>query len=184
MGILTNVVISIVLLSMMAGVTVSLIPFDKIMGEKVLYQVESSFSNFEKAVDAYQTDNRQYIWVEDCPPGSVSGAPECVYDRKVDPANDGTLDTAAWESALIPQYMRYPAMDNTFVWSMGTNADGLYVCVSAPYEIVNKVAFYGLAKNNPSATIAVGGSCDPSTPLTSDGVESFTGSTIYATRYL
>lgn len=184
MSVYIYVIAAMGMMALIASAYSNFIPVDVIIGSKLRNSIETGFFQFEKAVSEYQDVNRQYVWVEDCPPNTPSGDPSCVYDREIDPNNNGKVDVTQWESQLIPKYLRTPVTYKNFSWSMGDDAGLAYVCVSGPSEDYSKRAMEAVLNRFPADRLAIGGSCNPATSMTEADIKAYSGSTLHATYRL
>ena len=181
MGIISGVIF-LAIVSVSLGAMVNYSNIDARIGNEIKVSIERGFIAFEDAVNLYEKQNQQKLWVESCPPTFAPGDPECEWDREIDPENDGSLASASWESQLIPHYMQKPILKRNFTWSMGedSSTEELFACASGPNKNYTRYALTGLINSYPEGRLILSDSCNgPS--FTKDQVKSYTGSTLTAT---
>lgn len=178
-------VLALALSGTIAVSTVNLLDFSAQRGQEVSLTVENQFAIFDNALSEYYEANVQYIWDnESCPPATPSGDPSCVWERVVDPANDGALTTASWEADLVTEHMYLPTQIENIDWVMGSTAEGVYACAQAPFNDVTSRVAQKLINQYSSTDFRVGTACAPGTSLTRNEVQTFSGSFIYLTKWL
>lgn len=178
------VVMGIILTALVATSTMTLINVDSTYGIKLQSDIIKEFNEFDTALSDYHRNTIGYVWVEDCPPNASSGDPECLYDRQIDPANDGTLDTTVWQSELVPDYMYEPYVSQNSSWSMGTTTLGVYACLEIPVNTTVLKAMEGLLNHYGNSDFRVNNACAPASSLDDTGIKSYSGASIYATKWL
>lgn len=184
MGIISGVIF-LAIVSATMGILVSYSNIDAHIGNEIKVSIDRGFIAFEDSIDLYEKQNQELIWVEDCPPGFVSGSSECEWDRKIDVNNNGSIDPLNWETLLIPDYMQKPILKRNFTWSLGedTSTGELFACALGPNESYSRYAISGLINSYPDGRLIVSDSCN-GVNLTSSQIMNYSGSTLAATLKL
>lgn len=165
--------------------TTELMSFSAKHSEDYKSSLVQQFRMFENALAEYSRENIAYVWVEDCPPDATEGTndPSCIFDREIDPANDGSVTIATWQADLIPTYMFQPYFRDMASITANRDGDGTYLCFEIPFDDVTSRATQALLKHYGADSFAAGNACAVATSLTDAGVESYGGGTIFLTKW-
>lgn len=183
---LLPLVMGIVLTSIITITTISILSPSSSYGLELQQRIVEDFNRFDAALSDYYLATVAYTWAESCPPSATVGTsdPSCVFDRVVDPANDGTLNTASWTTELVSAYMYLPHTIQGSVWSMGDDALGTYACIELNYDNVVSKALQGLITHYGTDSFRVGSACAVATSITKNDIKAYGGAKIYATKWL
>lgn len=175
-------VMAIVLTSAITAMTINYIPITSGLSVDLREQIEIAFDTFEQANDLYAKDHIVYAWVEDCPPSTPSGDPSCVYDRTI--SDNGNVDPAVWETELKPTYMFDPSLPIGHSYDMGSDANGLFVCVESNYESVTIRALSAMINNMSAEKFKVGSTCAPASGMDKAALLAHEGATVFSTYWI
>lgn len=181
---LLPLVLSIILTSIMLVTTMDISSFGARHALELTSSIIAEHEEFQGALEEYKKENLSYTWVEDCPPNASSGDPECVFDRQVDPLNDGRVDVGSWQTQLIPDFMFTPYTKGVLSWSLNEDGNGLYVCSELKYDDITARTAIRLIKHYGTDAFKVGAGCAVATSLNKAGVLSYAGTNIYFTKWI
>ena len=180
---LLPVIMALILGAAATVATLPLVSFSAKHGEEYKQALVNEFSSLENALIEYRRDNIGYVWVEDCPPDATTGDPSCLFDREIDPANDGLVDETTWQTDLVPQYMDTPYFKEMSSMTVNRDAGGLYLCFGVFFDDVASRAAQSLLKHYGSESFEVSNACASGSGLSDAGIEGYSGGTLYLTKW-